>query len=308
MFMKSGFVALTALLLLGCEAEKPTETASEETAKPAPAQEPVADTALLETVLAGDWRTDNAKARDKFRNPAETLAFCQVDPSTNITEIWPGSGWYSQILVPWVHANGGKFTAAIIDPQSSEGAANLLSRYLEQFANTEQFGEIATAPLSADSDLFAAPNSQDSVLTFRNVHSWMGRNMAEKSFADFYAALKPGGVLCVVEHRLPSDAVQEAVAGSGYVQEAMVKALASDAGFVFEERSEINANAKDTADHPFGVWTLPPSRRSPKTDEEKQANPDFDRAKYDAIGESDRMTLRFRKPLAPEPTEETTTQ
>ncbi|MBL4617247.1 MAG: class I SAM-dependent methyltransferase [Robiginitomaculum sp.] len=296
--IKYSLPVIASLALFACTSEPVAEEASSKAAPEAVASVP--DMKSLQSNLSGDWRTDEAKSRDAFRNPAATLEFCGVDPATNISEIWPGGGWYSQILAPWINANGGKFNAVIIDPEISEGAANLLQRYMAQFEDKDLFGEISTAPLSADSAGFAADNSQDTVLTFRNVHSWMGRGMAEKTFADFYASLKPGGVLCVIEHRLPSSAVQSSKAGNGYVQEAMVKALAAEAGFVFEAASEINANPKDNADHPYGVWTLPPSKRSPRTDEEKAANPDFDRAAFDAIGESDRMTLRFRKPVTPE--------
>lgn len=297
--IKYGIPVIACLALFACKAEPvPEATEPEVVVASGP------DMRLVESHIAGEWRTEKAKARDAYRNPAATLAFCQVDPSSNVAEIWPGGGWYSQILVPWVHANGGAFSAAIIDPTSSEGAAKLLERYLGQFTDAELFGTIAHGVLSADSDGFVADNSQDVVLTFRNVHSWMGRGMVEKTFANFYASLKPGGVLCVVEHRLPSSEVQGAKASNGYVQEAMVKALAVEVGFVFEAASEINANANDTADHPFGVWTLPPVKRSPRTDEEREQHPEFDRAAFDAIGESDRMTLRFRKPDSPQiPTE-----
>ncbi|MCF6291956.1 MAG: methyltransferase [Robiginitomaculum sp.] len=297
--IKYSLPVIASLALFACNSEPVAKEDVSEAATP----EVVAsgpDMKLLQSNVSGDWRTDDAKARDVFRNPAATLEFCGVDPSSNISEIWPGGGWYSQILVPWVNANGGKFNAVILDPEISEGMANLLQRYLAQFEDKDLFGEIDYAPLSATSAGFADENSQDAVLTFRNVHSWMSRGIAEKAFDDFYASLKPGGVLCVIEHRLPSSAVQSAKAGNGYVQEAMVKALAEEAGFEFEAASEINANAKDTADHPYGVWTLPPSKRSPRNDEEKAEYPDFDRAAFDAIGESDRMTLRFKKPVTPE--------
>jgi len=293
--IKYSLPVIASLALFACNSEPVAEEASSETAVPEVVAS-VPDMKLLQNNVSGDWRTDDDKARDAFRNPAATLEFCGVDPATNISEIWPGGGWYSQILVPWVNANGGKFNAVILDPEASEGMANLLQRYLAQFEDKGLFGEIDYAPFSATSAGFAAENSQDTVLTFRSIHSLMGRGIAEKAFADFYASLKPGGVLCVITHRLPSSAVQSAKAGSGYVQEAMVKALAAEAGFEFEAASEINANAKDTADHPYGVWTLSPSKRSPRNDEEKAEHPDFDRAAFDAIGESDRMTLRFRKP------------
>ncbi|VAV87530.1 hypothetical protein MNBD_ALPHA06-15, partial [hydrothermal vent metagenome] len=206
-------VVVAGLALSACQKQEVTEPMAPEAATPEAAG-PAADS--LAFALAGSWRSDAAKQRDGFRHPMQTLEFCQVDPAGNTAEIWPGGGWYSQILVPWLHANGGKFTAAIVDPAISEGAANLLTRYSKQFENAELFGHVATAPLSADSAPFAAANSQDAVLTFRNVHSWMGRGMAEKAFADFYAATKPGGVLCVIEHRMPSSQLQNPKAGTGY--------------------------------------------------------------------------------------------
>ena len=133
------------------------------------------------------------------------------------------------------------------------------------------------------------------MLTFRNVHNWMAGGYADKIFADAYRALKPGGVLGVVEHRLPSARDQDLTASTGYVLESYVVQLAENAGFVLEESSEINANAKDTADHPLGVWMLPPNLRAPAPGSPEALA--YDVEKYKAIGESDRMTLRFRKPL-----------
>jgi len=293
---RSGWIALAVIVLASCS-PKPA-TIEELASVDAPPVGPASNS--IEAALAGTWRSDAAKNRDAFRHPAQTLRFCQVDPASHVTEVWPGGGWYSAVLVPWMAANDGEFTAAILDPASSARAATLLERYLARFSDTETFGTISHGVLGADSALFVEPDSQDTVLTFRNVHSWMGRDISAKVFADFYAALKPGGVLCVVEHRLPSGEIQDPKASTGYVQEAMTKALAQEAGFVFEAASEINANPKDDANHPFGVWTLPPVRRSPRTEAEKTQYPDFDRAAFDAIGESDRMTLRFRKPAAPE--------
>ncbi len=288
---KSVSVVLVFLVLVGCQPNTEPE------APPLSAEIIIApDYSALSNVLAGDWRTDKAKARDAYRHPAQTLDFCEIDPAGQIAEVWPGAGWYSQILLPWIHANGGHFTAVAVDPARSEQAADLLSRYLEQYAEPELYGAFSHSILSATSAPVATADSQDAILTFRNVHSWMGRGMSEKAFADFYAALKPGGILCLVEHRLPSAAVQDSKAPTGYVQEAMVKALAAEAGFLFEASAEINANPDDMTDHPFGVWTLPPVKRSPRDDDERAANPEFDRAFYDALGESDRMTLRFRKP------------
>ena len=266
-------------------------------ASPAAASEEM-DTAgpmSLEDVLAGDWRSDEDRARDAFRNPVETLAFFGVEADDTVVEIWPGGGWYTRVLAPYLNSGGGKLVAAGFDPEMSDYAARGMQRFRETFVdNPDTFGDIEVTVLSKDSDGIAEPGSADVVLTFRNVHNWMSGEYAEKAFADAFAALKPGGVLGVVEHRLPSSEAQDPAAASGYVHEDYVIALAEEAGFVLEERSEINANPKDTADHPFGVWTLPPVSRT--SDRDGNTPDGFDAAKYEAIAESDRMTLKFRKP------------
>ncbi|MCW5725768.1 MAG: class I SAM-dependent methyltransferase [Maricaulaceae bacterium] len=249
----------------------------------------------LAWAIAGEWRGD-AAARDEWRNPEETLTFFGVDPSGTVIEIWPGAGWYTDILAPWLAANGGTYVGAsfLADSPSEgrrRGRANFEARYS---ANPELYGNIVFSALEETSGPLVPAGTADAVLTFRNVHNWMMQGFAEKAFADFYDALRPGGVLGIVEHRLPDTREQDPRAASGYVQEAYVIALAEEAGFELVARSEINANPADTADHPFGVWTLPPVRRSAAPGEEP--DPDFDRARYDAIGESDRMTLLFRKP------------
>lgn len=246
----------------------------------------------LAAAVAGDWRPENDTARDEWRHPAETLSFFGVDPSGAIAEIDPIGGYYARILIPWISENGGGYTAVVGDV---DGENPQLRAQLEELAAnaggvvTPQYGE-----LSAEAQGIAPPGSLDAVLTFRNVHNWMGAGFADKAFADFYAALKPGGVLGVVEHRLPESSPLENTGRTGYVRQSHVIELAEAAGFVFEEASEINANPADDADHPVGVWTLRPTRASPREGTPEAAS--FDRAAYDAIGESDRMTLRFRKP------------
>ena len=174
-----------------------------------------------------------------------------------------------------------------------ERYAKANARFLEKFSDADVYGAVGftqfgpgTGPLS--------PGDADLVLSFRNVHNWMGAGYAEKAFADFYAALKPGGVLGIVEHRLPESREQDPKASTGYVQASYIKTLASEAGFEFVQASEVNANPKDTADHPYGVWTLPPRSRTPEEGDPEAAN--FDAQKYLDIGESDRLTLKFRKP------------
>jgi len=272
------------LLLAGC-AQKEAKAPKAEVVE-------AVKTASMDDILAGDWRGEQGK-RDGFRNPKETLEFFGLGPNQTVLEIFPGGGWYTSILAPYANVSGGVYIAAGFDEAMGERYAASNVRFLEKFADTDKFGAVQQVQLGATSGALAN-GDVDLVLSFRNVHSWMSRGYAEKAFADFYAALKPGGILGIVEHRLPESAEQDPKAGSGYVQVSYTKALAADAGFEFVGASEVNANAKDTADHPFGVWTLPPSSRTPKEDEDGYA--DFDAAKYLAIGESDRYTLKFRKP------------
>ena len=256
------------------------------------------DMKQLATVIAADLRA-SGRDRDIWRHPQETLEFFQLDPSGTILEIWPGGGWYTDILAPWIHANGGQYVAAHFDPESSsEFRRQSRAAYEARIADTDTYGEVRIVDFNSGMPLPLDPGSVDTVLTFRNIHNWMARGYAERAFADFHTVLAPGGLLGVVEHRMPSTREQDPGAANGYVQQAYVIALAEEAGFEFVGSSEVNANPADTADHPMGVWTLPPVRRSPAADSEQAA--DFDRAAYDAIGESDRMTLLFRKPAASE--------
>ena len=248
-------------------------------------------------ILAGDWRTEDERARDEFRNPQETLAFFGLKPGDTVVEVWPGrSGWYTKVLAPYVKANGGTFIAANFNP-SSEFGGPAVAAFKESFVEKpEIYGDVQLTvfPAPEDSDGIAPAGSADLVVTFRNVHNWVPGGYAEKGFADMFAALKPGGTLGVIDHRLPADLAQDPKLPSGYIHEAYVKKLAEDAGFVFEASSDINNNPKDTADHPFGVWTLPPNLRGEPRGADD--DPNFDHAPYVAIGESDRFTLRFRKP------------
>ncbi len=289
-------LALAAILATACKPSEPAEDTP-----PAPQAEPPAPAGpaagTLEWAASGDWRPRRDVLRNRFRHPVQTLRFCGLKPGQTVVEVWPGGGWYTQILAPWLKRNGGTYIAALMDPALSDRVRALNQGFMRTFADQDLYGPIQTSILSADSPGIAPPGSADLVLTFRNVHSWMARGMAPKAFADFYKALKPGGILCVVEHRLPDSRQQDPLARSGYVQRAYVKELARAAGFEFEAQSDINANPKDSADHPFGVWTLPPVRRSAAPGAAPE--PGFDRARYDAIGESNRMTLRFRKPGAP---------
>lgn len=250
----------------------------------------------LKAAIDGPQRTDEERARDQYRHPAETLAFFGFEPTMTVVEVWPGGGWYTNILAPALAKGGGKYYAAGLDPAASDRTREAVAAFEAKYkGDPATYGDVILTVLGEGQEI-APAGSADLVLTFRNVHNWLAAGTAQANFKRFYDALKPGGVLGVVEHRAAPEATEETEKTSGYVREATVKALAAAAGFEFDAASEINANAKDTKDHPFGVWTLPPTRRSSAV--RGVEDPNFDRAKYDAIGESDRMTLRFRKPLA----------
>ncbi len=240
--------------------------------------------AALSTAVANPARADANRLRDAHRHPAETLAFFGLKPGMTVIEISPGGGYYAEILSPYLKAGGGKYIAT----------GNPIAALSDQ----TKWGAQAYVPFSATSGPLAPAGSADMVVTFRNIHNWMWQpGMLDKAMADFAHVLKPGGILGVEEHR--ADPRAETVAGArsasdGYVAKASIVAAAKKAGLVLEAESEINANPKDTKDHPFGVWTLPPMSQSAPRGGETPAG--FDPAKYKAIGESDRHTLRFRKP------------
>ena len=240
-----------------------------------------ADAALVAAAAPAHRDAANV-ARDKYRHPVESLEFWGLKPGMTVIEVAPGGGYWSEILAPYAVATRGHYIAAM-------GNAN---QKLPAKFSEAAYGSIGYTVFSNSSGPMTG--GADFILTARNIHDWMWTpGFAEKSMRDFYAALKPGGILAVEEHRAdPRPMVSEA--RDGYVSTQHIIDLATAAGFRLEARSEINANPKDTKDHPFGVWTLPPTRRSAQPP--APANPGFDHARYDAIGESDRMTLRFRKP------------
>ncbi|HZF98220.1 MAG TPA: methyltransferase, partial [Pseudoxanthomonas sp.] len=236
--------------------------------------------AAFDSVLAGSWRDPKNVARDAYRHPKETLSFFGVTPEKTVIEITPGGGWYSEILAPYLSAKG-QYIAAVVDPASAEeGRARDYHQRSktgleEKFAAAPaQYGKARVIGFDPKAPVFGPAGSADVVLTFRNVHNWRMGGQAEGMFEGFYQALKPGGVLGVVEHRAAADVPADDK--SGYVGEAQVIALAEAAGFRLDAKSEINANPKDTKDHPNGVWTLPPANRHDAADAEK----------YKAIGES----------------------
>ncbi len=304
MIVRATSVSLIVLFTVACSGEQSivprAEPASEVPATTEAENSEVAadlsDAEILDLILASEHRTPEERARDIWRHPKETLQFFEVTPTSTVVEISPGGGWYSNVIAPYLAAGGGVYYAALFDPAISERAAQAVDSFKAKFqANPALYGDVRVSVLGSEAGV-APAGTADIVLTFRNVHNWTVGGSAEANFKAFYDALKPGGILGVVEHRANED-VDAGKGETGYVKESTVKALALGAGFEFDAASEINANPSDTKDHPFGVWTLPPVRRSTEAAGTAPA-PDFDRAKYDAIGESDRMTLRFRKPLA----------
>ncbi|MEO6279815.1 methyltransferase [Roseateles sp.] len=231
----------------------------------------------LKAAVAADNRLVGNVARDASRHPYETLSFFGVKPTDTVVELVPGGGWFTEILAPYLRDAGQLYAA--------DGGG---ARFKAKMDSMGVYGKVKITTFDPAKGLFdiAPPGSADVVLTFRNVHNWMNGGKAQDVFNAAFKALKPGGTLGVEEHRLPASRAQDAKAPSGYVQEAVVIKFAEAAGFKLAGRSEVNANPKDTADHPEGVWTLPPT----------YALKDKDRAKYQAIGESDRMTLKFVKP------------
>ena len=247
----------------------------------------------IEKAVAGDWRKPEAKSRDTERHPVDALMFWGLEPGMKILELQPGGGWWTEILAPYAKANKGEFyvTAAdLSDPALSEGARKGRTDFEAKYADAATYGKVNLVNWGANAAPLPA-NKFDFVLAARVFHGWMNGNSQDKNLANIFASLKPGGVLAVEQHR--GNPGQPPVK-DGYVTEQAVIDAATKAGFKLDGKSEINANPKDTKDHPFGVWTLPPTRQS--SEGGKPVDPAFDRAKYDAIGESDRMTLRFVKP------------
>jgi predicted methyltransferase len=252
-----------------------------------------ADTAQIVELLAAPQRRADWRARDVYRHPLETLAFFGLCKSMSVVEVWPGSGWHAEILAPLLTAGRGVYYAAgfnfgsqRIKKYQREMQRELEAKARQQAAN---YDRMVFTVFDPPRHLAIAPKaSADLVLSFRNLHNWLGQGYLNAAFRAFYQALKPGGILGLVEHRAkPNTPLQEQLK-TGYLDEEMVIDMASQAGFILLARSEINANPKDTHNHPGGVWALPPSLRWG----------DLDQDKYLAIGESDRMTLKFIKPSA----------
>jgi predicted methyltransferase len=287
--MKKHAIALVAaaLALSACGRQDSRAPLDQPANPPPPQSAQQMFDAKIDTVLAGDWREAANKARDQYRHPKQTLEFFGLAPGMSLIEITPGGGWYAEILAPLMKDDG-SYTAAITIPKKPSGEAAQDKSALEKMfaADAAQYGDAKVVQFDPKAPNFGAPNSADMVVTFRNVHNWVMGDYAPAMFKAFFDVLKPGGVLGVADHRATPGADLEKIKNSGYLPEDYVIKLATDAGFKLDARSEINANPKDDHDHPKGVWTLPPTL----------ALKDVDRDKYLAIGESDRMTLRFVKP------------
>ena len=249
---------------------------------------PIRGAEPLAAAIAVPTRTETNRARDKYRHPNETLTFFGVKPGDTVVEIWPGGGWYTEILTPYLKSGGGKLLLGTLDG-SPGGVGKLKEAHPTLYGDLDAF----TFPAFDASAKRVPDGTADAVLTFRNVHNWrMGYRRDDKqdysaeAFQQMFAMLKKGGVLGIEDHRLPESADAERERTSGYIKVSTVRRLAEAAGFKYVGSSEVNANSKDSADWPNGVWTLPPTLTLK----------DQDREKYVAIGESDRMTLKFVKP------------
>lgn len=241
-----------------------------------------------EAALNGPQRSQESKARDSSRHPQETLEFFGLREGMTVLEVAPGGGWYTEVIAPMVSDSGAYYAAhyGMNGPSAYYRAS--LGKYLQKLAaDKDNYGAVIVTQLQPPLEIEAAPAATvDLAVAFRNVHSWMRADALEPTLAAIYKALKPGASFGLVQHRAKPETPVETMKTSGYVTEAYVIAAVEAAGFTLEASSDINANPRDTADHPKGVWTLPPALRLG----------DVDRAKYDAIGESDRMTLKFIKP------------
>ena len=244
----------------------------------------------LDLVLAGSHRNPKNSARDANRHPKETLLFFGIQPGMTVVEVWPSAGWWTEILAPLLKERGQYYAAYYATPaKDTPDAVKEREKAFDAMltARPDLYGKVVKTYVLAPEFVDLAPKgAADMVLTFRNVHNWAKAGNAQAMFQAFYDALKPGGILGVKDHRAKPDTSFEVQVKTGYLTEEYVIGLAQKAGFKLVARSEINANPRDTKDHPSGVWTLPPTL----------ALGDKDRDKYLAIGESDRMTLKFVRP------------
>jgi predicted methyltransferase len=282
----AALAAAAGVLLTSCAAQRGTETTA------------------LDRLLTANHRSAENRARDRQRHPVETLSFFGIRADMTVVEVWPGGGWYTELLAPYLRDRG-RLYAAHLDPASSEYARKTVDAFRAKLAaRPDVYDKVIVTKLAAapsppspasggglgwgaahGANAIAPPASADMVVTFRNLHNWMMFGWQRQAFEAMHAALKPGGILGVVEHRADPDQPQDPKAASGYVSEAYAIELIESVGFKLVARSEINANPKDTKDYEKGVWTLPPTFAA------GAANRD----RYAAIGESDRFTLKFVK-------------
>ncbi len=267
-----------ALILSACACASTAPSHSDDNAVQA------ASTAALQAAIHAPGRSAANRARDGYRHPLQTLQFFGVQPNQTVIEITPGGGWYSELLAPYLNASG-QYIAAVPAAAAGSAGARRNAAFRDTLAANPASAKATLVALDAKSPMLAA-GTADVVLTFRNAHNWVAAGNADAYFRAFFTALKPGGVLGVVDHRARPGTDLDTMKTSGYLTEALVTGYATAAGFVLEASSELNANPKDDAHHPNGVWTLPPVNQHDAADD----------ATYQAIGESDRMTLRFRKP------------
>lgn len=260
------------------------------------AMAPTAVSQALATAVSGTWRSEADRARDTMRHPAATLAFWGLAPSATVVEIRPGGGYWTDILAPYLATGGGQLIVTSGDPEKMTatqiaGRDRFLSRYKD---NQALYGTLNLGVFAANSDKPLAPaGSVDLIISSRNFHGFVLQNIKDYAIKSMFDALKPGGLVGIEQHR--GDARRAQNPGSGYMRQDWVISQMLKGGFELVGASELNANPNDTKDHPFGVWTLPPTLNTSPNGQ--PANPEFDSTKYKAIGESDRMTLLFRKPV-----------
>ena len=254
---------------------------------------------LVDQAMAGKHRDPGNAARDKYRHPAQTLEFFGLQPDMAVVEIWPGKGWYTEILAPVMRERGILYAASfsMTAQETPQWRKDMQVEYTNKLAaNPQVYDHVVVTELAIpERTTIAPPGHVDMILTFRNVHNWMKGGYTQGMLETFYRILKPGGILGIVEHRAKPETPVEKMIESGYVTEEFVIALASAIGFEFVASSEINANKNDSTEHPKGVWTLPPTLRL-CNEIKNGADKDSCIKKYTSIGESDRMTLKFRKP------------
>lgn len=279
-----------SLLAAGCSTAAPADTSENAPVEQSTIENTEVESGLarLEKAVAGSHRSEENRARDLYRHPVETLSFFGLEPSMTVVELSPGTGWYTEIIAPVVRDEGKLVVGNAVVVSPEHYTARLVATLSALFeAHPEVFDKVDVGIFAPPEQIELGPaESADMVVSFRSVHGWINAGITEQSLAAVYDVLKPGGIFGVVQHRADKDAEPVESAKTGYVPEAYVIELIEAAGFELVDRSDINANPRDTRDHEHGVWSLPPSYRAGDTDREK----------FEAIGESDRMTLKFRKP------------